>query len=362
MTKNIQYESPLPEWVADSLPLRQLSSLYGHIVQKRNMAFNTNPEKIYRPEFPVISIGGIRAGGTGKTPSAMLIGRMLSEMNRDVIFLSRGYKRTNKDIFIAGPQDKVSWHDCGDEPAMLHEALPDSWLGIGADRSACAEKLGRMIPPDSVFVLDDGFQHRKMGRDLDIVCISESLFSDRLLPQGYLREPLSSLSRAQVAFITGSEKNINNMEALYRKLSIEFPHLDCYILTSEAIGWVNMASGEQRKDLPLQSPAAICGIARPERFFSTVRELGITPCREIPFSDHHRFTINDICNIHELYSNGLILTEKDSLRIREFSSEIYKKIWYLKIQLKFQTDQMFERFKEKLRFIISSTIVKGGTE
>jgi len=357
MIEKKHFESPLPHWIASSLPAAQISSVYEFFVNRRNIDYSVNPDKSYKAPFPVISIGGIRAGGTGKTPAALLVGRMALEMDFNIAFLSRGYKRTNKNVFIAKPLEKVSWHDCGDEPAMLHEAIPQSWLGIGADRSACAGIISKSLPVNSVFILDDGFQHRSIKRDLDIVCVSESLYTDRMIPSGYLREPVASLSRAQVVFIIGSISNIDTLTDLQKKIRTQFPDSDCYTLTQEPDCWVSMADGKRSDTLPLNAPLAICGIARPERFFATVRSMGIKPCRELIFPDHHRFTINDICNTHELYSNGLILTEKDALRISEFSSEICSRIWYLKIKLKFLNDDMEIGFKKKLRSFLSNKIV-----
>jgi len=355
MADKSHFDSPLPFWFADSIAAKFLSTTYGSIIRKRNLTFDKNPGSLYKATFPVISIGGIRAGGTGKTPSAMLAGELLTDLGREVVFLSRGYRRTTKENFIARPQETVFWYDTGDEPAMLHAALPQSWLGIGADRSANAARISKSVGENAVFVLDDGFQHRKIRRDLDIVCISESVFTDRLMPSGYLREPVDSLSRADVAFIIGSDETAPALIALENKLARQFPHLDCYILTPQAHGWVNVVSGEQTESPDIKNPLAICGIARPERFFSTLRTLGISPCRQIAFSDHHRFTKNDFCNFHELYSNGLVLTEKDAIRIAEFSSEISDKIWYLKIRLKFYSDDSLKRFNQKLRSILLIT-------
>ena len=355
MRKKNSFETPLPWWLANTIPVKALSFIYASITKWRNKRYSTKPALIYQAPYPVISIGGIRAGGTGKTPSAMLLGDLLRAYQHEVVFLSRGYKKLNKGNFIGKPGDTFSWHNTGDEPAMLHAEYPQSWLGIGADRISNAEKISSLVGKNAVFILDDGFQHRKIKRDLDIVCVNETLFKDQLLPRGYLREPVESLSRANVVFLIGAKEHIGRLIATEDRIAVQFPHLDTYILTQELAGWVNVATGEQRETLAIRSPLAVCGIARPERFFATLKTAGIFPCKEIVFSDHHRFTLNDFHNLHKLYSNGIVLTEKDAIRLTEFKSQIGDNFWYLKVRLKFNCDDSLKRFNKRLHFLDTLT-------
>lgn len=355
MRKKNSFETPLPLWLANTTTIKALSLLYGSIIKWRNARYSTKSANFYHAPYPVISVGGIRAGGTGKTPATMLIGELLRAQNREVVFLSRGYKKLNKGNFIAKPGDKLSWHDTGDEPAMLHAEHPESWLGIGADRVSSAKKIGSLASKTAVFILDDGFQHWKIKRDLDIVCVNETLFADTLLPRGYLREPVESLSRANVVFLIGSKNNMEKILAAEDRIAVQFPQIDTYILTQEPAGWVNVVTGEQNETLPIKSPLAVCGIARPERFFASLKTSGIFPCKEIIFSDHHRFTLNDFHNLHKLYSNGIVLTEKDAIRLTEFKSQIGDNFWYLKVRLKFYSDNSLNRFNRKLHSIYTIT-------
>jgi tetraacyldisaccharide 4'-kinase len=355
MRKKNSFDTPLPLWLANTILIKTLSFLFESITKWRNTRYSTNSVNIYQAPYPVISVGGIRAGGTGKTPAAMLIGELLRAQNREVVFLSRGYKKVNKGNFIAKPGDKISWHDTGDEPAMLHTELPESWLGIGADRISNAKEIGNKASKMAVFILDDGFQHRRIKRDLDIVCVNETLFNDLLLPRGYLREPVESLSRANVVFLIGSKNNMEKILAAEDRIAVQFPHVDTFILTQEPAGWVNVVTGEQKETLAITSPLAICGIARPERFFATLKASGIFPCKEIIFSDHHRFTLNDFQNLHKLYSNGIVMTEKDAIRLTEFKSQISDNFWYLKVRLKFYSDDSLKRFSRRLYSINTIT-------
>ena len=143
--------------------LHAASALYGAIVGFRNAIYDVLPGLARRARLPVISIGGIRAGGTGKTPVAALIGGYLAARGRTVAFLSRGYGRNGRDSLIVKPGETSSWTLTGDEPRLLHDRLPRSWLGIGADRGRVAALLSFELPADSVFVLDDGFQHRSLN-------------------------------------------------------------------------------------------------------------------------------------------------------------------------------------------------------
>jgi tetraacyldisaccharide 4'-kinase len=320
-------------------------------VNNRNNRFSTGKTAVASVKSPVISIGGIRAGGTGKTPCAMMVGEMLQEAGKTVAILSRGYRRKNKADFIAAPGEKIDWHDCGDEPAMLRSVLSNCWLGISAQRQRVAQQI-EVVAKDIVFILDDGFQHRQLQRDLDIVCVSESLFNDRMLPDGFLREPISSLSRAHVICLIGKIENSVQLSVLEEKIRNSYKQVDTFIAYPQPCGWVNVCTGEESKTLPFSDPVAMCGIARPERFFESLESLGINPCKKIAFSDHHSFTKDDFRDIHKLYSKGLVITEKDAIRINTFSSEISSKIWYLKVRLKFHSDDSTKRFKEKLQNIL----------
>lgn len=353
MTEN-SFDSPLPRFLTNQAPVRVLSSIYEHIIKIRNKQFDCEPSHSYKAPFPVISIGGIRAGGTGKTPSAILVGKLLNDMGITSAFLSRGYKKPRKGNIIAAPGEHISWLDCGDEPAMIHYQLPESWLGIGADRLSNLKILLNKVNEKAAFILDDGFQHRKICRDLDIVCLSESVLNDKLLPVGYLREPLDSLSRAHIAFLIGTIQKRSNLELIKEQLAVQFPDLDTYILFQERGDWVNVKNGSCATSLSITNPVAVCGIARPERFFATLRECNIHPHKEICFPDHHQFTLSDFNSIHKLYSKDIVTTEKDAIRLELFKDQIKSDIWALKILLRFDCAESLNRFNRKLQNLFNT--------
>lgn len=350
MTAFSSFQSPLPSWLARSPLATVLAGVYGAAVRNRNQGYDSGRKKISRINRPVLSIGGLRAGGTGKTPSVMFLIEQLTGMHIQAAVLSRGYHRKTQGQRIVTPEDgEVVWEEVGDEPAMLRTAYPDISLGIGIERYQSAKQLEHYLDNRSVFLLDDGFQHRRFHRDIDIVCIHESIFSDRLLPQGYLREPLSALVRADILFLIGTKFQLPAMRELGRKLAKSYPHAEQFILLQKMAGWVHMESGEISDTIPCKHPIAFCGIARPERFFSFLASIGVQPSKNIAFSDHYRYRECDILSLRELYSQGLVTTEKDIVRLKGVPSVPVEKVWYLKIRLDFAEKESSDRFSHYIK-------------
>ena len=345
--------SPLPRWLSRWTPLKALCHGYLFIVKHRNKRYDLNPSLSYKPDNKVISVGGIRAGGTGKTPVAHMIGQYLISKQFDVAYLSRGYRRKVKTDVIVHPGEKTDWEKVGDEPAMLHSLLPQSWLGISAKRAGIAAKLSKHITKRTVFVLDDGFQHRQIKRDLDIVCINDFTLYDKMMPCGFLREPIDSLARADAIVLTGSREASKELEMIRDELQVRFPRAGVVVLTQNADCWVNAATGEIASKPPLRNPVALCGIARPERFFNMLRSEGITPCRKIALRDHYIYTEKYFNSIHELYSHGMITTEKDAFRLQN-KVVICPDFWYLKISLNFLDLKSQECFNRLMGRTISN--------
>jgi tetraacyldisaccharide 4'-kinase len=333
--KNDIDHPPLPVLLARS-PLPKLASLlYGGVVRMRNAAYDRFPSLSHPAKRPVISIGSIRAGGTGKTPLALLTAEYLLSKGYAAAFLSRGYRRKEKKLRIVKPGETVSWESIGDEPALLHERLPGTWLGIDGDRCAAAAALAPLLPERAAFILDDGFQHRSIRRDLDIVCLHRAPFIDRLIPLGYLREQPSSLARAQAIVLIGKSREEVALHQDRSNLSARFPSIPIFSAVQQAGPWINLATGESVAIPPCKEPLLLCGIARPERFSDLVRQAGIVPRAKHFFSDHHPFTTDDFTETHELYSKGIITTEKDAARLKKLNIVPADVIWYLTIELRF---------------------------
>jgi tetraacyldisaccharide 4'-kinase len=351
-------KGPLPAWLHRSILISILSGIYNLIISLRNRRFDTKTELSYKVSHPVISIGGIRAGGTGKTPVTLMTAKILQSNNYGVAFLSRGYRRKSKSDYIVKPNECVNWELIGDEPAMLHTNLPDSWMGISAKRVKSAISLQSLTPKNTIFLLDDGFQHRKLKRDLDIVCIDESTLNDKLIPKGYLREPIGSLKRAHVLLITGSIDRLQFLQTLKTEMSCLFSHLSIFILLQKKDCWVNAITGITQESVPLKDPLVLCGIAKPERFLTLLQSEGINTGNKLLYSDHHNYTDYDINFIQKLYSNGLVTTEKDATRLLKLNVVSCNDFWYLKIKLDFENNDESQNFNRIINHCAQS-IQKG---
>jgi tetraacyldisaccharide 4'-kinase len=326
--------SPLPEVLTRTLPARLLSSVYLSMTRFRNYWYDHVKTGSPVPRT-VISVGGIRAGGTGKTPAAIMIARHLHSCQLPVALLSRGYRRKSSRLVVVRPGEQAPWETTGDEPSMFHQEIPDSWMAIGADRLEGARMLSKIVPHNTVYVLDDGFQHRRIRRDMDIVCVHEALFEDRPLPDGYLREPVTSLQRAHAILIIGSMSCPEKAQQAQERIRKEFPGIPVFRMVQKPSVWINGYTGEQAAVPPLPAPVLLCGIARPDRFISMVEQSGIHPSSVRIFKDHHAFTKNDFVKDRNIYSSGVLTTQKDYIRLQAQKVVISQKIWYLKIELQF---------------------------
>ncbi|KMQ51662.1 Tetraacyldisaccharide 4'-kinase [Chitinispirillum alkaliphilum] len=348
----MENNSPLPSWLNKTLLPQCASLIFRLITLTRNKLYDHIPTYSEKIDHPVISIGGIRAGGTGKTPAALLTGNILSSQGHNIAFLSRGYGRKNTDqIKIVHPTEHATWDTIGDEPALLHQNLPQSWLGIGAKRLRVADELIRVVPEDTLFILDDGFQHRKIRRDIEIVCVHPHLFSDHMLPWGFLREPLRSLKRADLILLIGSSDDRNDLHTAAEKIQQKFKGLQISILTQKPVFWVNGQTGEKRETLPLSNPSLVCAIARPHRFINTVRSLGIELSDVLCFKDHYVFQLHDLTKKQKLYSTGIVTTEKDYIRLSAMNLSELPQMWYLKMNLEFLNKNSEDAFFSAIKKI-----------
>ena len=328
-----------------------LSGMFGAVVFVRNAAYDAGARRSACIGRPTISVGGLSAGGTGKTPMALLVGRHVHRRGYEVVFLSRGYGRKTKEVVVSPPNNVDSWETVGDEPAMLHAALPQSWLGVGGDRLRAVSALTPRLSSKSVFVLDDAFQHRRLKRDIDIVCLPPDPFIDALLPSGTLREPLDGLRRAHCVCLIGTKEETVLLEASRQKIAQRFPKTAVFVLHQIPLGWVNSASGKFQTELPLKRPVALCGIARPQRFIFFLKKMSISTSAESIFSDHHEFKDDEIASIAvRAGSSGIVTTEKDAFRLKSLKLVSCPDIWYLKLDLQFsesESEELFYRFIEK---------------
>jgi tetraacyldisaccharide 4'-kinase len=263
------------------------------------------------------------------------VGSILSQQGYIVAFLSRGYRRRHASVAVVAPGENVSWERVGDEPALLHANLPGSWLGVGASRSVTARLLEPRLPPRSVFILDDGFQHRGLHRDIDIVCLPADPFGDALLPAGPLREPLSALRRAQVVCITGTAGDDGVLQESRRRILADFPNCHVCLLHQVPAGWFALSG--RRMDAAAIPPDAtlVCGVARPERFVEMVKDAGIRVKNLRILPDHHIFRKSELRDLQGPPGTMVLTTEKDAHRLSSSGLVSGVGICYLRVLLSF---------------------------
>ena len=274
--------------------MTSLSILFGAAVGARNALYTRGVLPSRRLERAVVSIGNLSVGGSGKTPFVLLLGELLKQRGIAFDVLSRGYGRRTRGVAIVDPGGDP--RDFGDEPLLIARKLQVPVI-IGEDRFA-AGRLAEERFPSRLHLLDDGFQHRALARDFDIVLVTPEDAHDRLLPAGRLREPLSALARA-----------------------------DCVVLTSGASAEAFPLEGKlvwraHRTIVPGDLPAhplAFCAIARPQHFFVQLRNAGIDLATEASFRDHHRYTEKDVRELMDAATrseaDGFVTTEKDAVNL-----------------------------------------------
>jgi tetraacyldisaccharide 4'-kinase len=298
--------------------LRALSNIYGYLVNRRNNSFDSNRVNITKLNYPVISVGNISTGGTGKTPFVIMLCEKLLDNGIKAAIAGRGYRRKNKKINIIanGKQILGSLNDAGDEMYMLAQKL-NVPIAVHDSKAKAAEILADSFQPDCI-IIDDGFQHRWLHRDIDIVLIDEkTLAKPNLIPHGYLREPLASIKRADIIAIVGEVNNYDLIEdhikdKLVIKVSIK------HTKVSELFS--NRTVSEDELKNAQKNPVCCSGIANPKKFEASLANSGWQIAHHITFPDHYHYTKQDISKINNICkkydSDTIITTEKDAVKLR----------------------------------------------
>jgi len=285
--------------------LAPLAPVYGAAAAAKNAAYTQGWLKAKRLKKPVISIGNLSVGGSGKTPLTVRLAQLLSTEGFAVDVLSRGYGRVSRTTEQVDPAGRAG--QFGDEPLLIARRT-HAPVFVGASRYEAGLLAEGKLPSSkqAVHLLDDGFQHRKLARDVDIVVLHRSDFSAGLLPAGNLREPLSALSRAD--FVVLREEDAE-LESRLRQFNSEAP-----------IWWMRRSLSVP-KDLTetTESAVAFCGIARPEEFFSALETDDINVEITVDFPDHHRYTRDDMDELVKVaarvQADAFVVTEKDAVKL-----------------------------------------------
>ncbi len=281
--------------------LSPLMPLYAVGVAWRNRRIENGSEPVRRLRWPVVSIGNLSTGGSGKTPLTIALAKALSARGLTVDVLSRGYGRTSGLAVRVDPNGTAG--EFGDEPLLIaREARVPVYVAAQRyDAGLLAEADGSAGLGDCVHLLDDGFQHRQLARDADIVLLNREDWQDRLLPAGNLREPLAALRRVTVLAIPADERDF---EAELRGWGWQGP---VWRLRRTMDVWI--------VDGPV---LAFCGIARPAQFFAGLETGGMRIAARRTFPDHHRYTAKDVERLLAFAlaagAAALVTTQKDFVR------------------------------------------------
>jgi tetraacyldisaccharide 4'-kinase len=327
--------------------LTSASIIYYLIIRLRNFFYDKHIFKAHHSQTPVISIGNITLGGTGKTPLVIWLCKQLSQ-NHNCAILTRGYKARNS--YCAKRNT--------DEPEMISKSCPNAKVIVNPNRVAgAAEAIGKFA--SKIIIMDDGFQHRRLVRDLDIVTIDATrpFGYGKIVPAGLLREPISSLKRADAIVITRcdttSEPELNKLEEKLQEVNPEMIisrsiHAPAHVITINNKE-INLQQLKSKKVF------AFCGIGNPDAFLHTIRNLDCDITGSKIYNDHHNYTNKDLSEIYKQArlskAEFILTTQKDWTKISLLNTtENDLTLAYIAIEFKFLTGE------DKLRNLIQNKL------
>jgi tetraacyldisaccharide 4'-kinase len=281
--------------------MNPLASIFEAGVQVRNALYSRRLLKQRRLQGPTVSVGNLSVGGSGKTPFVMLLGEQLKRRGLAFDVLSRGYGRRSQGVLEVNPAGSAQ--EFGDEPLLIARKLEVPVI-VGEDRYQAGVFAERKFGPH-MHILDDGFQHRALARDFDIVLVTAEDARDRVIPAGRLREPLRSLVRADAVVLTSGAT------------------ADAFALKGQKL-W-RVRRGITVTGIP-ERPVAFCGIARPKSFLLQLEKAGIEVVAEAVYRDHHAYSEKDVAELLALRKNseagGFVTTEKDAINLGGYLSAL----------------------------------------
>jgi tetraacyldisaccharide 4'-kinase len=332
--------------------LYPLSLVYGAVTAARNFLYNTGMLSSEEFDTPVICIGNITVGGTGKTPHTEYLIRLLKD-NFKTAVLSRGYMRKSRGFRIASASSDVS--EIGDEPMQIKTKFPGITVAVESNRVSGIRHILEEQPETEVIILDDGFQHRRLtpGFSILLTDFSRLIVRDHLLPYGSLRESIVNMRRANIILVT---KTPPDLSAIQRRLIVKeinkYPFQNLYF-TSLNYGQPVPVFQEVSETPVLNEESGVVlvtGIANPKPLYDLLEKK----CKEIirvDFPDHHNYSEKDLDRIESAFRElkspvkYLITTEKDAVRLREFiniAPELRSAFFYIPVQIDFLNDDRQE--------------------
>ena len=338
--------------------LLPFSWIYGSIVRFRNWLFDMGLKKSKSFSIPIISVGNITVGGSGKTPHVEYLIRLLHDKAK-IAVLSRGYKRKSHGYVLA--EESTTMPEIGDEPFQMHQKFSDIYVAVDAKRARGIENLqnDEATKDVDVVLLDDAFQHRyvKPGINILLVDYHRLIIYDKMLPAGRLREPLSGKNRADIVIITKCPKDLKPME--FRVLTKAMDLYPFQKLYFTSINYDTPKGVFEEKQIELDKlqdyhVLLLTGIASPKQMEHDLKPM-TKDITNLSFGDHHSFKGKDIDRINDAFESIpepriIITTEKDAVRLRE-TEGLYEKVksnmYELPIKVSFMLDQQ-DNFNEKI--------------
>ena len=309
--------------------------LYGFITSFRNFLFDKGILKSYSFDLPIIAVGNLSVGGTGKTPQIEYLIRLLSPTNK-IATLSRGYKRKSEGFVLADATSNAE--NLGDEPFQFYQKFPNILVAVDANRKNGIEQLMKISKPH-IILLDDAFQHRKVkaGFYILLTAYNDLYADDFILPTGNLRESRSGAERADIVVVTKCPADLSEKEknVIERKLQLESKQQ----LFFTSIAYDEFIFSEEKQllvsEIKNSEKVLLAGIAKPEPFFDYLKNENDTI---LTYPDHHHFSEKDILEIKEKAKGKIIITtEKDFVRLKgNIPSE---QLFYLPIKSEFLQNQ-----------------------
>ncbi len=327
------------------------SILYGLITSIRNLLFDKGFLKSYSFDIPIIAVGNLSVGGTGKTPQIEYLIRLLNK-NYGIATLSRGYKRKSKGFILANETSNAEI--LGDEPYQFYQKFPNIHVAVDTDRRNGIKQLLLLKDKPEVILLDDAFQHRKVKAGLYILltAYNDLFYNDFILPTGNLRESRKQSKRAQIIVVTKCPKNVSKDEESDIKNKLKLSEKQQLFFTSiEYDRFIYSAKNKKYiAEIKNLNKLIIAGIAKPDPFFNYLKNNG-DEC--ISFPDHHAFTEKDILEIKNKSKDKIIITtEKDYVRLQNKLKD--ENLYYLPIKSDFINDK--DNFESTILNFITDSI------
>jgi tetraacyldisaccharide 4'-kinase len=316
--------------------LLPLVPLYRLALALRELRLGSGLEPVRRLRFPVVSVGSLSVGGSGKTPLTIALAQALTRRGLSVDVLSRGYGRRSKEALRVDPNGAAE--EYGDEPLLIaREADVPVYVAVQRyEAGLLAEAALRDSNGRVVHLLDDGFQHRQLDRDVNILLMDSRDWQDHLLPAGNLREPLAAMRRASVIAIPAEDVELE--------------------IVLKAAGWRGPVWRLRRRMEvpPVDGPVvAFCGIARSEQFFAGLAEAGLHLASRIAFADHHHYKTHDLDCIRDAArstgAKAVFTTEKDRVRFGKLGESLPLQTARLRIEIENEAEA-FDGLVKELSF------------